>query len=334
MAGIVAKAFGAHRSGRRAIAIGLVAALAACSPIHAWRQLNGVAKNDPGPTAPFGRELAAGEAAPYPNLGTVPPPPTREMTAAQRQRLTQSLVADRNSAQASDQKLRADYPAPPAPASAAARPQAQAGPGKPTGGRSQPGAPPAPASLEASMALPQLPPPPEPEAFTPAPPPPQLPVPPMPTTASGPAQHAPATMPAAMAAAGYQPPPPTPALSPPSLPPAPNKPARPVVAASTETIGEVDFPNGSTQLAGDQPVLDQAVAAYRGDPGHVRIVGHAGRTEGAVAQLDSFRSALDRAQAVAAALTRRGIPADKIRVEAAPAASDTGPGRAEVLLER
>jgi hypothetical protein len=62
-------------------------------------------------------------------------------------------------------------------------------------------------------------------------------------------------------------------------------------------------------------------------------VGYAGAGSGAVEQLNSYRSALDRAQAVAAALTQAGIPSDKIQVEAAPAGANSGESRAEILLE-
>src|SRR6266705_1522461 len=76
-------------------------ALGGCAPVDAWRSLSGVDKNDPDPqTAPFTGNLAAGEAAPYPNLASVPPPPTRATTTAERQKLTQSLIADRSAAEA------------------------------------------------------------------------------------------------------------------------------------------------------------------------------------------------------------------------------------------
>jgi len=48
---------------------------------------------------------------------------------------------------------------------------------------------------------------------------------------------------------------------------------------------------------------------------------------------DGFQAALDRAQAVAAALAKAGIPRDKILIEAAPVGEDSGQSRAEVLLE-
>src|SRR5438067_4807247 len=83
------------------LALSIALVLGGCAPVDAWRSLSGVDKNDPDPqTAPFTGNLAAGEAAPYPNLASVPPPPTRATTTAEREKLTQSLIADRNAAEA------------------------------------------------------------------------------------------------------------------------------------------------------------------------------------------------------------------------------------------
>ena len=88
--------------------LALLVALGACSPVATWRHLTGVSKNDPDPaTTPNTKNLAAGAASPYPNLATVPPPPTQELTEADLRRLTQSLVADRANAKYTDQELRA-----------------------------------------------------------------------------------------------------------------------------------------------------------------------------------------------------------------------------------
>src|SRR5205807_87560 len=50
-----------------------------------------------------------GEASDYPNLATVPPPPVRALTAAEREKLTQSLIADRTNARHTDEQLRAGF---------------------------------------------------------------------------------------------------------------------------------------------------------------------------------------------------------------------------------
>ena len=83
----------------------------------------------------------------------------------------------------------------------------------------------------------------------------------------------------------------------------------------------------------DRQTLERVLPVYQQNPGKVRIVGYAGAGTGAVEQLDSYRTALDRAQAVASALTKAGIPSDKIHVEAAPHGQNSGESRAEVLLE-
>ena len=100
--------------------------LGACNPIETYRNLTGASKNDPNPaTTPNTKNLAAGEQSPYPNLATVPPPPTREMTMAEVDKLTQSLVADRRNAKYTTEQLQAGFnvgagPAPPPPPAAPA----------------------------------------------------------------------------------------------------------------------------------------------------------------------------------------------------------------------
>ena len=91
----------------------LMMALAGCGAVETWRSLSGVNKNDPDPeTAPFSQNLAAGEAMPYPNLASVPPPPTSATSTAERQKLTQTLVTERTETQSSGA-------APPGPAPSA-----------------------------------------------------------------------------------------------------------------------------------------------------------------------------------------------------------------------
>ena len=70
--------------------------------------------------------------------------------------------------------------------------------------------------------------------------------------------------------------------------------------------------------------------------GSVRVVGYApeGRGTGVSQQLASFKMALDRANAVAAALRQAGIEPSRILVEAAPPTPETGvmAQRAEIFL--
>jgi outer membrane protein OmpA-like peptidoglycan-associated protein len=395
-------------------ALALLFVLGACSPVDGWRNLTGASKNDPNPaTTPNTKNLAAGAAAPYPNLATVPPPPTEELTAAQLQHLTQSLVADRANARYADQQLRAapvtaEVPpsaaAPPTPTGAApaAPPQAAgAAPGAVTLGATPPSAarlrvaartpppsppptdtsavaapgpapsagaeigaakpggpavaatPAAPANadlpagmesglrkpgerpqrgpMESRLVPPQIPETPQPEQPQPAPARAHV-VAALPATTGGNHAHPPAPMPPT---AVYSPPPPPVLASP--------EPTRTAMAASAGVkpsahaaaatpIADITFAAGAKTFAdADRAAIDRVSALYRQKPGKLRIVGYAGI--GAGDPLKSFRTALDHAQAVAAALAKSGVPADKIVVEAAPAKTTSEGNHAEVLLE-
>jgi len=372
----------AHRVAILVVALGL----SACNPVETWRDWTGASANDPDPeTTPNTKNLAAGEASDYPNLATVPPPPTRALTTAEREKLTQSLIADRTNAKYSDEKLRAGFPAvsapepppppppapeptdasqtkdtagtsPPAPGPAAAptsaageAPAAPAPPAAPSEnaaakttaapgqGLRKSGEPPEPAPMESSLEVPQVRSVPNPEQVQSSPPPP-YPV-PAPTAANAPpatphlpSPPAPAPMPEAIGSTAYQPPPPPPVLAP-LANSGKGNPKAPAPAVGTE-VAEVKFAADSTTLSDeDRQILEKVVPLYQQNPGKVRVVGYAGAGSGAAEQLNSFRAALDRAQAVAAALTQAGIPSDKIAVEAAPSGSDSVESRAEVLLE-
>ena len=366
---------------RRLAILAFVLGLGACNPVDTWRDWTGSSKNDPDPeTTPNTQNLAAGEASVYPNLATVPPPPNRALTAAEREKLTQSLIGDRTNAKYSDEKLRAGFPAvsasvppppPPVPAAtaeAAADPAAAAAPapaptaspetanaaGKtmaaPDTGNAAPttaaapgqglrkaGEPPEPPPMETSLEVPKVRSVPNPEQVQSSPPPP-YPA-PAPTAANAPpatphlpAPPAPAPMPETIGSAAYQPAPPPPVLGP--LAASGKSSQKPPAATAGTPIVEVKFAADSTTLSDeDRQTLEKVVPLYQQNPGKLRVVGYAGAGGGAAEQLNSFRAALDRAQAVAAALTTAGIPSDKIAVEAAPSGADPVEGRAEVLLE-
>lgn len=355
----------AHRLAILAVVLGL----GACNPVETWRDWTGSSKNDPDPeTTPNTQSLAAGEASDYPNLATVPPPPNRALTAAEREKLTQSLIADRTNAKYSDEKLRAGFPAlsapapPPPPPVPAPTAEAEASPASATAppapaptaspdsrnaaakttaaagqGLRKSGEPPEPPPMESSLEVPKVRSVPNPEQVQSSPPPP-YPT-PSPTAANAPpatphlpSPPAPAPMPEAIGSAAYQPPPPPPVLAP--LASSAKSSQKPPPAAAGTPIAEVKFAADSTTLSDeDRQTLGKVVPLYRQNPGKVRVVGYAGAGSGAAEQLNSFRAALDRAQAVATALTEAGIPADKIAVEAAPSGSDLAESRAEVLLE-
>jgi outer membrane protein OmpA-like peptidoglycan-associated protein len=356
---------GAWRPLAAATALMLMTALGGCnSAINAYRNMRGLSKNDPNPaTAPNTKNLAIAEAEPYPNLASVPAPPTGVSTAAERQAMLRSLTAGRTDLEATDRKLRAGaqlafvspLPPPPLPPGAAA--------GNPPAGTPQPSAkpmvvrkpgvraphaigdrvgtpPPLPGPLESPLVSPRIAAIPQPEAARSAPPPPHLAAvlvparPALPSIARSPRGQA-ARGGAVAAAAGFRPPPPPPLIAPiaaPRLAPA-AKPQPPEAAAAIK-LAEIRFPAGATRLtAGDRPIVAKIAALYRQRPGPLRIVGFAGNGGGAARQLASFRTALDRAQAVAAALAKAGIPAAKIKIEAAPAGADSGAARAEIMLQ-
>src|SRR5690348_12564216 len=74
-----------RRWARRLAVAGVLLALAGCNPVDTWRDLTGASGNDPDPdTTPNTKNLAAGATSDYPNLATVPPPPIRALTAAER----------------------------------------------------------------------------------------------------------------------------------------------------------------------------------------------------------------------------------------------------------
>ncbi len=417
-----------RRWARRLAVVGLLLGVAACNPVDTWRDLTGVSRNDPDPdTTPNTKNLAAGEASDYPNLATVPPPPERALTAAEREKLTQSLIADRTNARHTDEQLRAGFssvaaPPPPPPGEPGAQPEqattappssptpvpsapaaapaadsarngaaaekpakllpslsaepasastatgvgaadekstlplagtprtARAGgktPAEPGQGLRKQGEPPEPGPMESSLEVPQARATPEPEQIQPAPPPPQLP--PTPKVATTPTPMpgglaaggalAPMPLPEAKSTAGYEPPPAAPELPPPAPPTRtaaadPGKGGGKPPAPVGTPVAEIKFGADSTTLTDkDRQTLETVLPVYQQNPGKVRVVGFAGAGSGAVEQLDSYRTALDRAQAVASALTMEGIPSDKIQVEAAPQGVNSGESRAEVLLE-
>ena len=397
--------------------------LGACNPIETYRDLTGVSKNDPNPaTTPNSQNLAAGEKSPYPNLATVPEPPTQALTTVERDKLTQSLIADRTNAKYTSERLQAGFeegaapppppppptppataaagappvssgggPPPPAPAPAVAPPAVPAGGPAPSPALSATGAPPVapgagpkavslpaaagtppasgkvasatpaatetgprkrgeppePGPMESSLQSPQIASLPEPGQSQPPPPPPPLLR--MPAASAGagkppaahlPAPPAPAPIPASIASAEFQPPPAPPVLPPVSSPrtaaaTGPGKSEKPAPRAPAEmTVAQINFAADSTTLSdADRQSLGAIVPLYRRDPGKVRVVGYTGVGNSADQQLNGFQAALDRAQAVAAALAKAGIPRDKILVEAAPIGEDSGQSRAEVLLE-
>ena len=320
--------------------VALALALVGCSPIETYRSVVGVSRNDPNPeTAPFTENLAAGEVMAYPNLATVPPPPTHATTTAERQKLTETLVANRTETQAG-----ATGPVPSSgttansnppdlvpcksPMTASANPTAVVMPGSPESHQRKRGEPPEPQPRESTLQVPEVRAIPEPEVpCAPLPPPELAAAPPMiPTAPEPPRETVVAGMPV--------PPPPVPVIAdaPPPNPgrPIARRPAAPTLVAALELLGlppRID--------TGARAQIERVAALYNEQPRPVRVVAYAAAAApGAPGgePLAGYHAALERAQAVAAALRAAGIPADKIQAEAAPA-GDSGPiDRVEIQL--
>ncbi len=334
------------------IALGIVPCIAlwGCNPVEAYRSLAGINRNDPDQTAPFTRNLAEAAAGPYPNLASVPPPPIRAMTTAERQKLAQSLIADRRATAAdagpAAPPLAAEAkPAPGSPNATLASAPA-AGPSKaqppsraaaalgrtasntaPSGRRGA-DEPPEPGPRNSTLEMPQLPLLPEPEAVRPAPPPP-----PPALTVVAPPPVAAQPAPAALASATPQPAPPVPDLAPIAPPPAAGKTGKtePKRAPAATTVARLEGPGAAgAPDRQDRAQIERVAALYKKKPGTVRVLAYAAAPTAGGDPLDTYHAALERAQAVAQALADAGIPAGKIQTAAAPAADASAAGRVEI----
>jgi outer membrane protein OmpA-like peptidoglycan-associated protein len=342
----------------------LLMALSACAgPLEAYRSARGIDKNDPDPaTSTFTANLAAADAAPYPNLATVPEPPTQASTATEREALTRTLITERtNLQQAAGVSPNAAAPSsprqtaatvlpdpaamptpappppqlgqpsaafvtatsspPPAPVPAAAMPSAAPPPpvlgeATPPGRRRAAEPPP----LNSTLQSPEVRSSPEPEESRPPPAPPQV--------AGGPVARGSAPSRSLMAAGTPSPAPAVPSLDPPPPPGAGPASRRPAVGV---TLAAMNLPAGGGELGpAERARLNEVAAQYREKPGALRVVAHAAPAAGSAEQLNAYRAALERAQAVARALAEAGVPANKIQTEAAPAG--TAGGRVEIQL--
>ena len=325
-------------------ALALLLALGGCSgPVEAWRSMTGVNKNDPDPeTALFSGNLVKAEAAGYPNLATVPAPPTRATSVADRQKLTENLIAEREGARAPAPASRpgpivapalppppvfADgpRPAPPPPRLAeAASPPQPPGRNRPESGRRKQGEPPEPGPRDSGVQSPELAALPDPEPPRTAPPPPSL------VAAPRTAAIAPIQPPAAVMAAGTPqapPPPPPVAMTPPATPSKPpaRRPPTGATLATLDVSGETDARN--------RELIERIAGLYKQKSDTIRVVGYAGAPAPGADPLDNYRAALDRAQSVAKLLGDAGMPANRIQTEATPAGGpDSTGGRVEIQL--
>jgi outer membrane protein OmpA-like peptidoglycan-associated protein len=361
------------------------------NPIEWYRDATGVSKNDGQGGTRNTANLAAGAKEPYPNLATVPPPPDRATSAADRKALADSLSSDRAAAKQSAADLRAANPATaPAPHAAVAIAGlagggAKAGAGVQTAGTAPASATAAPGATQVASASDALVTPPGPSQHKPpvrnSESPPEestLTAPTVPDLPEGDLTHSPPPVPS-LAAPGAPPTPSQSAATPqprsapdvPTVPPPAGGratptaeavgPEHPLVTAMAEPqsanaargapsaaaahpartqsqqLAEIEFTSGETQLsAADNERLSAVVSLFQENGGTIRIVGYGRRGYGpdaAQQELQSFSKAIDRANAIAQALAKLGIPANNIVVQAAPIGDGLGEDRAEIMLE-
>jgi len=368
------------------VAIAAAAALCGCSslpnyanPIEWYRDATGASKNDDETATRNTQNFEAGGKQPYPNIGSVPKPPDRATSAADRKKLEQGLATDRSNAKSSDAQLRAGQPVPPidgspqqltpsAPAivatpglaSSPAAADASARPLRPTtalaGARPAPTAPkPKPPQrgseappAESSLTTPSIPNLPEGEGAKAPPPAPSLApreAPPTPVQqAATPEPKSPPPVPQDSAPVAPSAPPADAASPPRMTPPVQTAMATPPAAPTqrrpgkvSKQVAEIEFVKGETRLsAEDNQRLPAVLRLYQENGGTVRVVGYGRRGYGpdaAQQELQSYSKAIDRANAVAQALAKLGVPPSNIVVQAAPVGDGLGEDRAEVLLE-
>jgi outer membrane protein OmpA-like peptidoglycan-associated protein len=105
----------------------------------------------------------------------------------------------------------------------------------------------------------------------------------------------------------------------------------------SKQVAEIEFVKDETRLTTeDSQRLPSVLRLYQENGGTVRVVGYGRRGYGpdaAQQELLSYSKAIDRANAVAQALTKLGVPPSSIVVQAAPVGDGLGEDRAEVLLE-
>jgi outer membrane protein OmpA-like peptidoglycan-associated protein len=322
----------------------------ALNPIEWYRDVTGASSHDDAGGARNAQNLEAGGKQPYPNLGSVPKPPDTALSTAEREKLQKGLVSDRANARYSDEELRQGRTVPPLPgeAPAAAPPAAASGAAAdaPAGGATAtgegspaaPGATPrrtpptrgsATAPQESPLVTPQVRGTPEGEgAHAPPPAPPGVPQPSRPQqgqSSSG-RQTALVLPPAAPSAAPSQP---AVMRAPPS-----GRRANVVLQAA-----EITFSGESTSLGDeDNRHLAEVAKLAQNAGAHLRVIGYmrsASSGDAADRELHAFNAALDRANAVAQALIKLGIAANRINVQAAPELVSAGSemARVEVMLE-
>ena len=325
--------------------LGLPLWLAGCShvpdainPVAWYRDVSGNSKSDVKDQQGRNQNnLAAGSDKAYPNLATVPDEPDRVLSGIDRDKLQESLIADRNNAKYSGDQLEAGRAASPGTASPAAAPQPQTqADAAPTPAQQSAMIPPvtadrsiqtspvsAPSPLkpaapaaqnrqngseqppaESSLQTPEVRSVPQGETPPPPPQPANISQPPAPvkSAAANPVQL---TQPSAAERQIQTPPVERPAQSSLALR-TPNGSGR----AMSVSVGDITFATGSAALpAAHTGPLSDIAGLYKQAGGRIRVIGHAEQGAGGDAvqrQVASLDLALDRANAVAQALAATG----------------------------
>lgn len=316
------------RGGRAGAALGVLFLLGACSvvpnwanPIEWYRDVTGASANDPGPDAPDSQNLAKGSQQPYPNLASVPRAPTNALSAAEREKLQSSLLADRQNARYVENGQQYAAVAPQSAQPLTAQPLA---PG--VGATGQPSADANPNTQPKELPPQESTPPESPARESP------LTTPAVRSVPQGEAPRQPPPAPAGVAsraspsaASSYQPSAPiAPASAGGSVARAPA--GQPGVAVA---VGVIAFEGNSTHLTAESVQrLGEVAQLSRQTGGRIHAVGYP-----RVGAADGDGLAAARAKAVAAELVKLGIPAGSILTRAqAPPEGQPG-GAVELDLE-
>jgi hypothetical protein len=345
------------------------------NPVDWYRGLTGASKSDAASNAqPNVENLEAGGHEPYPNIGTVPAVPEDAMSTVDREKLQKGLVADRAHAEYSDQQLHAGQNVPPlagqepqvamaatasigapaassaAGASASTATASSATPATPVPGASPAAASPgtgAAASPGTGSAAPVRTP--QQKVVKGSVPPPQespLVSPSIANLPQGEAPHAapPAPtgeQPAQVAVVVPTPPIPPPAIAAPITPT-----TEPPIMRGPSGRRGVTLEAASIVFGGagkglsdeDNRHLAEVAKERQQHGGSLRVIGYGGNGPGTTAaqqRVSGFNAALDRANRVAQALVKLGVPMSRMTVQAEPPLAGGGraTGQVVVLLE-
>ncbi|MDG2241982.1 MAG: OmpA family protein [Rhodospirillaceae bacterium] len=291
-------------------------------------------------------EIAEETEGGYPDLANVAADASQLGSAVERGAATEGLIADRNQAQYTEQVRRRDP--------VAVRPLKN-GPEQPVAQASNEPPPPVAAPIgqvtqvdPAARIRPSLaerlgaaPPPPPPASAANAPPPPTVPS--VPAAISAAQVQSPSTS-STVVIGGSDP---VSSVQTASVPNALSSYDASAYRVSTH-LTTITFPTGSSRLtSSDRSALDDVIKLRSEYNGAIRVIGHASsRTQNLDPlrhKLANFRVSLNRANAVAAALMSKGLPADRLFVGAVSdneplyyevmPAGESGNQRAEIYLD-